>query len=128
SAELADFIAENKAAKDRFAWVKRSVSREELHEFQSICAARRLRAFGVMHEPRRAYPYGNLAAHVLGFVSADQRGLAGVEQLADSMLHGRDGRRVATVDGHRKWLKTDEDEYVPPRDGATVVLTIDCNI
>lgn len=37
-------------------------------------------------EPRRIYPQGRLAGHVLGFVNADNRGMAGLERHVDDEL------------------------------------------
>lgn len=111
-----------------FAWVKRGVSDEELERFSALRAGRHLRAFGVRYEPVRAYPHGALAAHVIGFVGAEQNGLAGIEQSYDEVLTGRDGRRAAIVDVLRRRVESLTDEYVPPRMGASVVLTIDAHI
>lgn len=43
---------------------------------------------GLFFEPdsRRVYPYGNLLAHVLGFVGVDNQGLAGIERSYDRAL------------------------------------------
>ena len=80
------------------------------------------------YEPRREYPYGRLAAQVLGFVGGDQAGLAGVEQQFDEVLRGIDGQRSATVDVHRRRLHAEEETYEPPRDGSSVVVTIDAHV
>jgi len=115
--------------KDRaFVWVKRGLSEEELAAFNRVRRARRLRAFVVRYEPTRVYPYGRLAAQVLGFVGADQWGLAGIEQAFDDVLRGRDGRGCATVDARRRRLEARADAYEPPCDGASVVLTIDAHV
>ncbi len=70
--------------------------------------------------PERFYPFGTLAAHLLGFVGADSSGLAengkyGLEKFYDDMLGGVSG-------------KTDGGEIIQPHDGEDLVLTIDPNI
>lgn len=115
-------------AADRFVWVKREISQDELVAFEAQRKARRLFAFGVQEEPRRTYPLGRVAAHVLGFVGADERGLAGIEQQCEKLLAGRDGTRTAIVDVQRRRLQASAADYVAPQDGATVVLTIDAYI
>ena len=122
----------NERADCQFVWVKRRVEDREAATFNELREARRLYAFGVQHEAARTYPHGRLAAHVLGFVGDPQdgvpRGLAGVELVCEEYLRGRQGQRSATVDVRRRRLRTHVCDYVPPRDGATVVLTIDAYV
>jgi len=111
-----------------FVWVQRGVSEEAVQAFKEVRAARRLNTFALCYEPERVYPFGRLAAHVLGFVGAEQCGLAGLEQSFDSVLKGKDGRRSSTVDVFRRRVGAADREYVPPRDGDNLVLTIDAHI
>ncbi len=115
--------------KDRaFVWVKRGITDDELEAFNHVRRARRLRAFVVRYEPTRVYPYGRLAAQVLGFVGAEQNGLAGIEQTFNDMLKGIDGRRSSTVDARRRRVRSEAETYEPPIDGAGVVLSIDAHV
>ncbi len=109
----------------RFAWIKRAVGDAEADGLRELIRERGLDAFGLLRESRREYPFGRTGSHLLGFVGAEHRGLAGVEQAFDATLAGRDGRRVATVDVRRRTLSTPPDTYEPPVDGDSVVLTID---
>ncbi len=109
---------------DRHVWVKRGMSEEDLHEFQEVRRQRNLGAFGIEYEFERLYPYGRTAAQVLGFVGTDGGG-AGVEQEYEKQLRGHDGFRQATVDVRRRRLASSPEDYQPPKDGASVVLTID---
>ena len=110
---------------ERFIWLKRRISDDELERFKQVVGARRLRGFAVQYEPMRIYPQARLAAHVLGFVGCDAQGLGGIEQVYDNVLRGTPGRRTATVDVGRRCVRSKVKEYAPARDGATVVLTID---
>ena len=77
-------------------------------------------------ESSRVYPQGLLAAQVLGGVSVDNDGLAGVEHKFDSLLSGTKGSQLALVDARRR-----EYHFEPltePRDGGDIVLTIDKTI
>jgi cell division protein FtsI (penicillin-binding protein 3) len=65
--------------KRRFVWVKREVSpaqRELIHDMG-------IPGVGFRAETRRIYPMGKLAAHVLGGVDLDSRGIAGLEKFLD---------------------------------------------
>lgn len=109
---------------DRHVWVRRGLDDDALREFQEVRRQRSLDAFGIAQEFERVYPYGRAAAQVIGFVGTDGGG-AGVEQQHEKDLRGHDGAREATVDVRRRRLASRPDEYQPPRDGASVVLTID---
>jgi cell division protein FtsI/penicillin-binding protein 2 len=111
-----------------FVWIKRGLSDEEVKAFNKIRRDRRLDAFVVQNEPERVYPNGRTASHVLGFVGADERGMAGIEQVYGEHLRGRDGRRTSTVDVHRRRLQSHAEDFSPPVDGLTVILTLDTYI
>src|SRR5919198_217898 len=72
-ASLAARLKEAKEANRGFVWLARKVDEGRSR------AARELKLKGVywVEEQRRRYPNGALAAHVLGFVGLDERGLAG---------------------------------------------------
>lgn len=89
---------------------------------------------------RRNYPYGTMAAHVLGFIGettekdlearkdlrmGDLIGKRGVELMYDNYLRGRDGAQYWEYDSHGRRLA----EYKPARRepvaGDNVYLTID---
>lgn len=82
---------------------------------------------GVLLTPEfgRRYNYGLTSAHILGHVGADGRGLAGVELQYDQYLRGESGRRAVKRDrlGHIKAFVGGT--VVEPRNGESVVLTID---
>lgn len=94
----------------------------------------------VMPVQRRNYPYGTMAAHVMGFIGevserellqhkelrqGDLIGKRGVELMYDNYLRGKDGAEYWEYDSHGRRLS----EYVPLRKSAVagdnVYLTID---
>jgi cell division protein FtsI (penicillin-binding protein 3) len=82
---------------------------------------------GVILQPTfaRRYNYGSTAAHVLGHVSADGQGLAGVELQYDDRLRGEAGRRAVQRDRRGIVKAAVGASVVPPKHGETVVLTLD---
>lgn len=76
----------------------------------------------------RQYPMGSLAAHVLGAVGADGKGLDGIELTCDRMLSGKDGEKRSLKDARRRAISTDVADYRPATHGEHLVLTIDANI
>ena len=124
--ELARTIYEKRDK--RFVWVKRDITDEELAEFNLVRRENELPAFVVQHEPRRDYPYGRMASQVLGFVGAEETGLAGIEMVYEKVLAGVPGERTSTVDARRRRVRSEADKDVPPKDGASVVLTLDAHL
>ncbi len=91
-----------------FEWVQRKISPKEAEQIKSL----QLPGIYFLKENRRFYPNGPLAAHVIGFVGLDSKGLEGVEYQYDSFLQGnhevmtwvRDahGREIALGDFHTR--------------------------
>ena len=74
----------------------------------------------------RSYPEGSLAAHVLGFVNADNDGQYGVEQFFNDELTGSPGRLRAVTDTQGVPLVFEESNIaVLPQSGQNIVLTLD---
>ncbi len=76
-------------------------------------------------DSKRYYPYGSLAAQVIGFTGSDNQGLEGLENVLDSQLSGVDGRIVAAKDVANNEMPYKYENYIEAQDGKGVVLTID---
>jgi cell division protein FtsI (penicillin-binding protein 3) len=101
-----------------FAYVRRQVSQE----VAARVAALNLDGIGFVKESHREYPNNELAAHVVGFVGIDNKGLNGIESAYDSMIRGKDGQVLVQTDARRHAFNRFER---PPTAGASVELTID---
>ena len=106
-----------------FLWIKRKIEPDESRRLRSL----NLDWIGFELENRRFYPYDELAAHVVGSVGTDDRGLEGVELKLNAQLTPRVGMvRVSTdVRQHRF---AEEAASAPPQPGENVHLTIDSRI
>ncbi|MBU2552179.1 MAG: transpeptidase family protein [Proteobacteria bacterium] len=117
-------LAEHLAGRSEFAWVKRQISPEEVTRVESL----NLQGIHFLSENKRFYPNKDLAAHILGFVGVDPKGLEGLEMAYDEYLRGEaDYRRVKRDALGRVFL----DQASPdPRDtrGHSVHLTLDRRI
>ncbi len=85
-----------------------------------------LEGIGQHPDTLRTRPQGDLAAQVIGAVSAEGKGLTGIESSQDPVLRGRDGeqRMVKDALGDPIEMETIRD----PRDGEPVQLTLDASI
>ncbi|MBV8993478.1 MAG: penicillin-binding protein 2 [Pseudonocardiales bacterium] len=86
------------------------------------------------HREIRQYPGGELAANVLGVANwrADERkvrGLVGLESYDDTLLAGRDGRRVVdTAEGSDAVIPGSERAERAPVPGSGLELTLDSDL
>ena len=76
-------------------------------------------------DAKRYYPYGSLAAQVIGFTGTDNQGLEGLENVLDEKLRGVDGRIVVAKDATNTQMPFKYESYIDAQDGNGVVLTID---
>ena len=101
-----------------FVFVRRRVTPLQARQI----AALNLEGIGFIKEDRRFYPNKELAAHLLGFVGVDNKGLAGIEAAYDGQISGSLGKLLYQTDARGHAFSRLER---PPTAGATVELTID---
>ncbi len=85
---------------------------------------------GVFLEPdsKRYYPYNAMAANVLGFVGAENKGAVGLEVKYDSDLSGEAGMTVSAKNNRGQPLLFQYEQYFDAEDGSDLVLTLDINV
>ena len=82
---------------------------------------------GIHLEPasRRTYPFGTLAAQVIGFTNAGGDGSEGVEASYNSFLTGKAGRVITTKGNNEMDMPFSYENYVASRQGNSLILTLD---
>lgn len=86
-----DAVTRELSSHRRFVWVQRNLTPRQRQAVFSLG----LPGMDFRIEPRRIYPRGRLAAHVVGYTDRDLNGLAGAERSFDAALSSSDGRPVA---------------------------------
>lgn len=110
--------------KDNFVWLKRKVEKEESEKVKK----RKLEGVWAKNETKRYYLYNGLAKELLGFTDIDNRGLSGVEYKYDQILQGQVGEAIFQRDGHQNYYQIAEYPVEKPKDGNSLVLTIDIEL
>jgi cell division protein FtsI/penicillin-binding protein 2 len=106
----------------RFVYLARQVDPKVAKKVEKL----RLPGIFMQSEPKRYYPGGRLASHVLGFVDIDGKGLEGIEASYEEILKGVPGQRTLEQDPTREIdLPQDGENYDPPEAGRALFLTID---
>lgn len=119
--DLANQFREAQAEKRRFIWVARRLDADHAGRI----VAMNLPGLHPRLEPKRYYPNGSLAAHVLGYVGLEGQGLGGLEQFYNTRITGEPGRLFLEKDANGKAYESFE---MASTQGQTVVLTIDHSI
>ena len=85
---------------------------------------------GIHLEPnsRRTYPYGSLAAQVIGFTNASGDGSEGVEAAYDRYLSGSTGKVITTKGNNEMDMPFSYEKYVQSTQGCSVILTLDATV
>lgn len=85
---------------------------------------------GLSLEPvlSRAYPDKSMYEPVLGFVNRARDGYYGVEGFYDAQLRGEPGASLGEMDALGLDVPFGERLFEPPKDGATVFLTLDSRV
>ena len=85
---------------------------------------------GIHLEPnsRRIYPYGTLAAQVIGFTNASNTGSEGVESAYNSFLEGDPGKVITTKGNNEMDMPFSYEAYLQAQRGCDVILTLDATV
>ncbi|MFN0087600.1 MAG: penicillin-binding protein [Blastocatellia bacterium] len=110
------------AGNSSFVWLKRKLEPEKAQAIAEALQRNKLHGVAVRQEPVRFYPNDSLAAHLVGFVGAEEKGLAGIEQKHDEVLQGRSGEISWEKDASGRPFNR---QVNPPAPGAKIVTTID---
>jgi cell division protein FtsI (penicillin-binding protein 3) len=112
-------------ASKHFCWLARQITPEQAARVEAV------KADGVflIKEPKRFYPNGTLAGHLIGFVGVDSVGLEGLEMRYDEYLKGTPEKLVWGRDakGKRLYPRT-EKVASDSKSSSNLILTIDGRI
>lgn len=84
-----------------------------------------LRSVALIPEHWRFYPDTTIASHVVGFLNTNQEAQYGIERTFNPQLRGQEGLISTVSDPQGRQILTAEQTIIDPKDGDTVVLTID---
>ena len=106
----------NKADKDAY---------DKLNNFLEL---NQINCLQFANDTRRTYTHGSLASTVLGYTGTDNDGLYGLEIGYNSTLKGTSGRIVGATNAVGGDLSENYNIIVDPKEGKSLVLTIDATI
>jgi cell division protein FtsI (penicillin-binding protein 3) len=113
------------SAPRNFCWLARRISPDQT---ASVVKAN-IEGIFLVKEPKRFYPNGELASHLLGFVGLDSVGLEGLEHRYNESLMGKPEKLTWARDakGKKLFLRVEKNE-TRKDENVNLVLTIDNHI
>ena len=79
-------------------------------------------------DTKRYYPYGSLAAQVIGFVGDENTGLYGLEAYYEKELEGQSGLVISSKDQAENDMLYTYEQYFAAKNGNDLTLTLDTTI
>lgn len=111
-----------------FQWLKRQLSQQEYSKVLNLISKFGLKEndIGFIKEWKRFYPYGEITAHITGFVNIDSEGLAGIELAYDDYLKGGEAKVPVIRDALGRIIM----RFPPqePQRGNSIRTTIDIDL
>ena len=120
-AELAPSLTFNGS---RYIVLKERVSDEKAQQIKDL----KIPGIVLKAKDYRYYTEGNLFSQVLGYVNNDGEGQYGLEQFYDRELTGENGLLKAVTDSQGVPIYGSDNTQIAPKDGSSVVLTLDRSI
>ncbi len=102
-------------------YIKRKIEEDKVEEVRKLD----LPGITFTEENKRYYPKEETACHILGFSGIDNQGLDGIELSYDNYLQGIPGKITAERDAAGRTIPEGVQEYISPRNGDNIYLTID---
>lgn len=104
--------------------LKHKLTHEESEKVKDL----NMRGIGLAPEQWRYWPEGQLASQLLGFVDAEGNGKYGLEQYYEEELKGEPGLYKAEIDTKGTRIAFGNNVLVPPKDGTSLVLSINRDV
>ena len=124
-----DFIREQAADTTKlYKVIKRKVPEELADQVRAFIEEKELSGVHLEADSQRTYPYSDLAAQVIGFTNAENKGAEGLEAGYDDLLEGNAGAVVRTRGNRGSEMLYSYEKYYEATDGRDLVTTIDSNV
>ena len=124
-----EWIAQQaKDIKKRYKQVGSRIEAETAARIREFINTRNISGIHLEPASRRTYPFGSLAAQVIGFTNAGGDGSEGVEASYNTYLTGNAGRVITTKGNNEMDMPFSYENYISSRQGNSLILTLDATV
>jgi cell division protein FtsI (penicillin-binding protein 3) len=117
-------LKEKLKSRKSFEWIERKISPQETEAVKAL----RLSGIHFLKENKRFYPHSHLAAHVIGFVGLDSKGLEGIEVQYDVLLNGKQNVLTTERDAKGRAIMMSGNSHEKEEQYRNIILTLDKQI
>ena len=112
----------------RYKQIAARISQETAAKIRSYINENEISGIHLEPSSQRYYPYGTLAAQVIGFTNASNTGSEGIEAAYNSFLEGTAGRVITTKGNNEMDMPFSYERYLASQPGCSVILTLDATV
>ena len=114
--------------KKRYKQIAAGVEEDVAGRIRSYINAHTISGIHLEPNTKRYYPYGTLAAQVIGFTNASNQGSEGIEAAYNSYLEGSAGKVITTKGNNEMDMPYSYEKYVASGQGCSLILTLDTTV
>ena len=123
------WIAEQaKDTKMRYKQIAAGIDEQTASQIRAYIIENRISGIHLEPNSQRVYPYGSLAAQVIGFTNLSNTGSEGIEAAYNSYLEGEEGKVITTKGNNEMDMPFSYESYVTSQQGDSVILTLDTTV
>ena len=112
----------------RYKQVGTRISQETARQIRDYINENQISGIHLEPSSKRYYPYGTLAAQVIGFTNASGQGSEGVEAAYNSFLEAGTGKVITTKGNNEMDMPFSYENYLSAQPGNCVILTLDATV
>ena len=109
----------------RYQQIAGNVDQQTASQIRSYINAQQISGIHLEPGTRRYYPYGSLAAQVIGFTNASGEGSEGIEAAYQAYLAGTAGKVITSKGNQEMDMPFSYENYIASIPGCDVILTLD---
>ena len=121
-------LEQAKDYKIRYKQIAARVDRQTASEIRSFINEHGISGIHLEPGSRRVYPFGTLAAQVIGFSNNSGQGSEGIEAAYDSYLAGGIGKVITSKGNNEMDMPFSYEAYQLAQPGCDVILTLDATV
>ena len=121
-------LTQAKDIKMRYKQIAAAVEKETAAAIRAYIVEKDIRGIHLEPSWRRVYPYGPLAAQVVGFTNASGNGSEGIEASWNRFLEGQTGKVITTKGSNEMDMPFSLERFLTGQEGRSLVLTLDCTV
>ena len=121
-------LQQSKDLTKRYKQVGTKVSLETAAEIRAYINEESISGIHLEPNAQRVYPYGTLAAQVIGFTNDSGTGSEGVEAAYNSLLAGSAGKVITSKGNNEMDMPFSYEKYIDSQGGGSLILTLDTTV